>query len=749
MPEKTYGTVITSSGAALIAACILNGTKLPITDAAVGDGDGAYYQPTVDQTELKNKKWEGEIASATISTTTANMIDVKIIVPADVGGFIVREAAIYSEDGTMIAVCNTPDTEKVAIDEGVSGKLTLLMHLIVADTSVLQFVINPSLDTVSEEDLAAAIDAHNEDPEAHPDIIERIDAITHTISTVPTQSGSLTYTGSPQSPTWNGYNPDTLTLGGVTQGTDAGTYEATFTPKEGYTWDGEDTSPKTVSWTIGRATVAAVPTQSGSLTYDGTAKSPSWSDYSSAALTLGGVTSGTNAGAYTATFTPTANYQWFDGSTSAKDATWNIGRATVSTLPSQSGSLTYTGSVQSPTWSNYNSAVLTLGGDTSGVNAGNYSATFTPTANYQWSGGGTGPQSVTWTIGKAAGSLSLNPQSLTLNNGTPSGTITAVRAGDGAVSAQSSAPGIASVSVSGNTVTVTGLAYGTATITVSVAAGTNYTAPASKQCSVTVNLFNDTLESNSWASIKAASDADDGANVWSVGDTKAVTINGTVQGFTFSNLTVQAFITGFNHNSSREGNHKIHFQLGKISNKLVALCDNNYNNTGSSAGFRMNQSNTNAGGWKDSYMRKTVLGNSGTPTSPPANSLLAALPSDLRAVMKPITKYTDNVGNDTGNVESNVTATTDYLVLYAEFEVFGSRSGANSYEQNYQVQYPYYQAGNSKVAYKHNALDTAVWWWLRSPRSSANRGFGAVGTSGGGGDSGAGGSGGVAPGFAA
>lgn len=85
----------------------------------------------------------------------------------------------------------------------------------------------------------------------------------------------------------------------------------------------------------------------------------------------------------------------------------------------------------------------------------------------------------------------------------------------------------------------------------------------------------------------------------------------------------------------------------------------------------MNQSNTNAGGWKDSYMRKTVLGNSGTPTSPPANSLLAALPSDLRAVMKPITKYTDNVGNDTGNVESNVTATTDYLVLYAEFEVFG------------------------------------------------------------------------------
>ena len=182
----------------------------------------------------------------------------------------------------------------------------------------------------------------------------------------------------------------------------------------------------------------------------------------------------------------------------------------------------------------------------------------------------------------------------------------------------------------------------------------------------------------------------------------------------------------------------------RISNKLVALCDNNYNSTGSSAGFRMNQSNTNAGGWEDSYMRKTVLGNSGTPTSPPSNSLLAALPSDLRAVMKPITKYTDNVGNGTGDVDSNISATTDYLVLYAEFEVFGTRYAANNYEKNYQVQYSYYQAGNSKVAYKHNALDTAVWWWLRSPYDYTSYDFQAVGTSGGSSSYHASGSGGVA-----
>lgn len=151
--------------------------------------------------------------------------------------------------------------------------------------------------------------------------------------------------------------------------------------------------------------------------------------------------------------------------------------ATVVTLPTQSGSLTYTGSVQSPTWSNHDPAKLTLGGDSSGVNAGSYNATFTPTANYQWSGGGTGPQAVRWSIGKAVGSLSLNPQALALNSTTKSGVITAVRAGDGTITAESNRIDIATVSVSGNTVTVTGKSYGTAVITVHVAAGTNYTAP--------------------------------------------------------------------------------------------------------------------------------------------------------------------------------------------------------------------------------------------------------------------------------
>ena len=93
---------------------------------------------------------------------------------------------------------------------------------------------------------------------------------------------------------------------------------------------------------------------------------------------------------------------------------------------------------------------------------------------------------------------------------------------------------------------------------------------------------------------------------------------------------------------------------------------------------------------------------------------MSCLPSDLRSVMKPVTKYTDNTGNES-NVETNVTTSVDYLPLLSEYEVFGSRSYANQYEKNYQAQYAYYSSGNSKVKYRHTETSSSVYWWVRSP----------------------------------
>ena len=387
---------------------------------------------------------------------------------------------------------------------------------------------------------------------------------------------------------------------------------------------------------------------------------------------------------------------------------------TIRSVPSQSGSLTYNGKAQSPSWANYNTLAMEIGGTTSGTTAGSYSATFTPLDGYKWSDGTTAAKTVKWSIAKAAGTLSLSASSLALTYSKTSGTVTVTRSGTGAVSATSSNTAAATVSVSGTTITVTAKANGSATITVNVAADGNYNAPASKTFAVSVTLVSKTLNDNSWATIKSVSDAGQGANYWSVGATKSVTINGKVGATTISSLKVDAFIIGFNHNSGKEGSNRIHFLLGKISGKFVGLVDSSYGSTTSTSGaFTMNTSNTNSGGWGSSQMRSKVLGSASSPTSPTANTLMAALPSDLRAVMKSCTKYTDNKGG--GNTASNVSSTTDYLFLLSEYEVFATHQYCNDAEPNYQAQYDYFKAGNSKVANKHSATGTAAVWWLRSP----------------------------------
>lgn len=460
--------------------------------------------------------------------------------------------------------------------------------------------------------------------------------------------------------------------------------------------------------------INAVPSQNGSLTYTGSAQSPTWNGYDSEKLTIGGTTSGTNAGSYSATFTPKEGFEWADGTKTAKTVTWTIKKASL-TVPTLKTALTYTGSQQTAAWNNYDSGKMTIGGTTKGTNAASYTATFTPGSNYQWSDGTTGAKSVTWSIGKAAGSLSLNKTSMTLNVSALTGTIAVTRAGDGAITATSSNTSVATVSVSGNTVTVTAKAKGSVTITVKVAAGTNHTAPANKTCSVTVEMPSSSLADNTPATIQAAAKAGTASNYWSVGDKMGIAVNGSFGGLSY-NSTVYAFILGFNHNSGVEGNNSIHFQFGKTSNGTDIAFVQSYGSTGT--GFCMNTTNTNSGGWNGSHMRKTIC---------PA--FLAALPTAWQNVIVACTKYSDNTGggNDTA---SYVTATSDKIWLLSEFEVFGVRSGANNAEQNYQKQYDYYKNGNSKIKYQHSATTSACYWWLRSVHVGYSASFRHVATGG-------------------
>ena len=294
-----------------------------------------------------------------------------------------------------------------------------------------------------------------------------------------------------------------------------------------------------------------------------------------------------------------------------------------------------------------------------------------------------------------------------------------------------------SLSVSGasvnGTCTLTVPEAGTWSVSATLGGQTSDTKTVSITDSYAVTLFfvSSTLNDNDWSVIKSVSDAGQGANYWSIGDRKEVTLNGTVGHLSLSNYTTYAFIIGFNHNASVEGANRIHFQFAKTAlsgGTDVCLCDSKYNSQVSETGyFSMNRSLTNSGGWENSNMRNVICG---TSLSSYSGTIIAVIPDALRAVLKSATKYTDNTANGSGSTASNVTPTTDYFFLLSEFEVFGNISYGNKAEKLHQEQYAYYSTGNSKTKYKHNETSTSAAWWTRSPYASYSYLFVLVDTDG-------------------
>ena len=147
--DRKYKTLVTDIGKEKMTNAILNGKKVNVVMAAVGDGGGSYYLPTADMTALVHEVWRGAIASKEINSKSSNMVDVKFVLPGTVGGFTAREAALIDDEGDMIAVCNLPDTEKAAIEDGIAAALTILMHIVMTNSDALTFTLDPTTDTAS------------------------------------------------------------------------------------------------------------------------------------------------------------------------------------------------------------------------------------------------------------------------------------------------------------------------------------------------------------------------------------------------------------------------------------------------------------------------------------------------------------------------------------------------------------------------------------------------------------------------
>lgn len=260
------------------------------------------------------------------------------------------------------------------------------------------------------------------------------------------------------------------------------------------------------------------------------------------------------------------------------------------------------------------------------------------------------------------------------------------------------------------------------------------------------------LEDCTWDDISLIAAEGLAEEYFAVGDCKSVYINGTV-GTLAMDDTLYVYIIGFNHNGAENTIDFGTFKSALSGGKDICLI-NSYGSSLQNGGeyFNMNHwGRANYGGWKGCDLRYDVLGStdvepsdygseassgrtgydatSTCATSPVSNTLMAALPVELRAVMKPMTIYTDNVGGGS-DTASYVTASVDYLPLLAEYEIFGTRKYANGAEKNYQAQYAYYSSGNSKVKYRYSSTSRSAYWWERSAYYEFSGGFCFVTTSG-------------------
>lgn len=539
-----------------------------------------------------------------------------------------------------------------------------------------------------------------------------------TIQTLPSPSGSFTYNGSTHRPVWNNFNENELTISGQTSGVNAGNYVVTFTPVAGRVWFDGTSSSKNVTWTINRATISKVPTQTDIPTYNNNQQSPIWVGYEPSKMTIGGSIFGTDAGSYIATFIPTSNYKWSDGTYTAKQVTWVINRKPVE-VPYQQGSLTYNGTIQRPTWSDYNESYFTINGNTEGLNAGVYVAMFTPKSNYCFADG-SAFKNVDWSIDKANSAI------------TPSfpSTITFAQIGE-KIKLYFSVIGTGRVSVTfgndsivqvpnglikqGNNYYFIAVAVGNGntSFNITVSSDINYNS-TSLLVPVTVNAVaaDPILNNNSPQVIKEMAQSGQAQNLWSVGDTIDINLNGTVGSCRIVG-SCSAFIIGFNHNSSIEGNNTIHFQFGKMTTSGlstdIAFVDSYYSglvSPKSTKAFRMISENDTTGGWNKCEMRNYRC-----------SEFYNILPFEWQNVITPCTKYTDNVGNyrqNLGGVQSAVTSTQDKIFLLSEYELTGQTNYSNSFEAQFQKQYMFYANGNSRIKYKHLDTTDKCSYWVRS-----------------------------------
>ena len=163
-----YKTLITTAGAAKFAAATAGGTKITITQMAVGDGGGTLPVPDVAQTKLIREKWRAALNKISVDAKKKNYVIAELVIPPEVGGFWLREMGLYDADGTLVAVANMAESYKPELAEGSGRAQTLRMVIIVSAVESVDLVIDTTMVMATQDYVDDKI-AEHEQSRRHPD----------------------------------------------------------------------------------------------------------------------------------------------------------------------------------------------------------------------------------------------------------------------------------------------------------------------------------------------------------------------------------------------------------------------------------------------------------------------------------------------------------------------------------------------------------------------------------------------------
>jgi len=172
-----YYTVLTKTGQAKLANATVLGKNVEISTIAVGDGGGSAVQPDESQTALVRQVWSGPVNRLYVDEKNSNWIVTESYIPADTGGFTIREVGLFDADGDLITVGSYPETYKPSIDSGTAKDLYLKIIIEVSNAETVELKIDPTVVIASrawvEEHTAAELAAHDASDFAHPALARR------------------------------------------------------------------------------------------------------------------------------------------------------------------------------------------------------------------------------------------------------------------------------------------------------------------------------------------------------------------------------------------------------------------------------------------------------------------------------------------------------------------------------------------------------------------------------------------------